>query len=360
MDRADSRPAAPRSREAVQSTLRSLRHLVGGTPLVAIRCRLDGRDRTVYAKLESLNFTGSIKDRMALQILREAYDDGAIEPGDTIAEASSGNTGISFAALGRALGHPVRVFLPDWMSRERVAVIRSLGATLVPVSAAEGGFQGSIDRACDLARREPHVFLPRQFESLANVRAHLQTTGPEIREQLRFLGKRPTAFVAGVGTGGTVMGVGADLRSAFGDVAVHPLEPASSPTLRTGHKVGTHRIQGIGDEFVPAIVDLAWLDEIVDVADGDAIAMARRLASELGLAVGISSGANFLGALDVACRQGSGAVVATVFADSNKKYLSTALFAEGAPEPSPFADRVELLGFDAVGRGCGTCLPARS
>src|SRR6185295_10564505 len=217
----------------------SLARLIGGTPLLEIRCRYRGREQRIYAKHEAYNFTGSIKDRMALYILQRAYASGEIEPGDVIAEATSGNTGISFAAIGRALGHPVRIYMPDWMSRERVLVIQSLGAAVIPVSAELGGFQGSIRMADDFAREAGHVFRPQQFDNTANVQAHYETTGPEITAQLATLGRTPTAFVAGVETGGTVMGVAQHLRERVGrDVLAHPLEPANSPTLRTGHKVG--------------------------------------------------------------------------------------------------------------------------
>ncbi len=345
--RPGSRCANP---EVIGKRLQALHALVGNTPLLAVHCTVDGTPVCVHAKLESTNLTGSIKDRMALRIIADAYRDGQIAPGDVIVEATSGNTGISLAAIGRALGHPVRIYMPDWMSRERVQLIRSFGATVVPVSAEEGGFVGAIRRAEDFAAAGVGVFHPRQFESPANIEAHFSTTGPEIGRQLAALGHRPTAFVAGVGTGGTVMGAGRWLRQQFTDVAVHPLEPANSPTLRTGHKVGQHRIQGISDEFVPSIVDLAALDEIVDVWDGDAIAMAQKLASQLGLAVGISAGANFIGAVKVARAQGRGAHVATVFADSNKKYLTTDLCQAEPMRDDYLTPRIELLSFQAVGR----------
>jgi len=322
----------------------SLHNLIGHTPLAEIHARVGECECHVYAKLESFNFTGSIKDRMALQILEEAYRLGEIDSGDVVVEASSGNTGISFAALGRALGHSVRVYLPDWMSRERTLLIQGMGAEVVPVSREEGGFLGSIELAGAFAAEHGHAFLPRQFQSEANVRAHRLTTGPELLAQMRGVNREPAAFVAGVGTGGTVMGVGAYLRGELPSVRVHPLEPANSPTLRTGTKVGSHRIQGISDEFVPAIVDLDQLDEIVDVWDGDAILMAQALAARLGLAVGISSGANLLGALKVARELGDGAAVATVFCDSNKKYLSGALYENEPLESGYITPEVSFLG----------------
>jgi cysteine synthase A len=326
----------------------SLSALIGHTPLLCIRCRFGDLETTIYAKFEAHNFTGSIKDRMALHILEDAYASGAIGPGDTIVEATSGNTGISFAAVGRALGHDVRIYMPDWMSRERVLLIQSLGAAVIPVSAELGGFKGAIAMAEEYAGSDGNVFHPRQFESRANIDAHHAATGPELLAQLRSVGVTPTAFVAGVGTGGTVMGVGTYLREQVDRISVHPLEPANSPTLRTGRKVGKHRIQGISDEFIPPIVDLSELDDVVDVWDGDAIRMAQLLAARLGIGVGISSGANLLGALQISARQGHSAVVATVFPDCNKKYLSTDLCSAEPARDGDLTDDVELLGCHVV------------
>ncbi len=333
-------------RDSAPAGIEELRDLIGRTPLIEIRCRYQGRAISVWGKLESTNLTGSIKDRMAVHILEHAYDRGIIEPGDVIAEATSGNTGISFAALGRALGHPVRIFMPDWMSLERVQIIQSLGATIIPVSREDGGFLGSIDRATAFAESMGSVFLPHQFDNRANIEAHYRGTGPEIVAQMAERGATPSAFVAGVGTGGTVMGVGRFFRERLGkSVAIHPLEPANSPTMRTGRKVGKHRIQGISDEFVPSVLDLEWLDEIIDVWDGDAILMAQRVAAELGLPIGISSGANLIGALLVGSEMGDGAQVATVFPDSHKKYLSTDYCSEEECKDHYVSGKVDLLGF---------------
>jgi cysteine synthase A len=350
----DARPAGLDL--ATSAIFRGLARAVGNTPLLAVDFRYRASKRTVYAKAEHLNFTGSIKDRMALHILESAYAEGAIRAGDAIVEATSGNTGISFAAIGRTLGHPVTIFMPDWMSRERVDLIRSFGATVVPVSREEGGFLGSIERAEGTTRRGARVFLPRQFANQANVRAHERTTGPEIWIQLAANGLAPDAFVAGVGTGGTVMGVGRYLKSRRAEVNVHPLEPAESPTLSTGYKVGKHRIQGVSDEFIPPIVDLGALDEVIAVSDGDAILMAQALAAKLGLGVGISSGANFLGALLAQERLGPDAVAVTVFADDNKKYLSTSLLDAEPVKPAYLTPDVELLGLRTFRRACRTCV----
>jgi cysteine synthase A len=337
--------------------LDAVSRLIGNTPLLAIDFSYGGTQRTVYAKLESMNWTGSVKDRMALHILRRGYETGALRPGALVIEATSGNTGISFAALGRALGHPVAIFMPDWMSSERIDLIRSLGADIRLVSSADGGFLGSIALAEELARITPGAFLPRQFSNADNSEAHERTTGPEIVTQLAVAGVAPSAFVAGVGTGGTVMGVGRCLRAHVPGVKVYPLEPANSPTLSTGHRAGTHRIQGISDEFVPPIVDLTALDEIIAIDDGDAILMAQQLARQLGLAVGISSGANFLGAVVAQERLGRDAVVATVFPDSNKKYLSTDLMRAEPSRHGFLSPHVRLDGFRALSRQCDFCPP---
>jgi len=337
------------------AALDSLARMIGNTPLLAIDFQYHGRRRVIYAKCEYLNLTGSIKDRMALHILRRAYESGRLLPGDRIAEATSGNTGISFAALGRALGHPVTIFMPDWMSAERRQLIASYGADIVPVSREQGGFLESIRMAEQLATGGSHVFLPRQFSNLANSEAHARTTGPEIMLQLEEAGLAAQAFVAGVGTGGTVMGVGRCLREKDPGVRIHPVEPAESPTLSTGHKVGKHRIQGISDEFIPAIVDLTQLDPVIAVSDGDSILMAQKLAAQLGLGVGISSGCNFLAAVIAHEAIGGDAVVVTVFADDNKKYLTTDLMRLEPAKPGYLSPGLELTGIRVLPRHCRTC-----
>jgi cysteine synthase len=328
--------------------------LVGNTPLLAIRLSVRGSERTVFAKAEHLNLTGSIKDRMTLHILRRAYASGALRPEAPIVEATSGNTGISFAAIGRSLGHQVTIFMPDYMSLERRALIGSFGAEIALVSAEQGGFQCSIEMAEERAARLDGAFLPRQFSNEDNTEAHTLATGPEIWWQLQSASVVPDAFVAGVGTGGTIMGVGRYLRAKRPECRLHPVEPASSAVL-SGGPGGMHRIQGVCDEFIPSLVDLGFLDEPVLVADGDAILMAQKLATQLGLGVGISSGANLLGAVLVQERLGPGAVVATVFPDDNKKYLSTDLLREEPAEDGYVSPGVELLSYCSIRRSCHTC-----
>jgi cysteine synthase len=329
------------------SGLKGLEHLIGHTPLLAITYHLRGQERQVFAKAEQMNFSGSIKDRMALHILAKAYQGGRIHPGDRIIEATSGNTGIAFAALGRALGHPVTIYMPAWMSRERVAVMRSLGADLRLVSREEGSFLDCIRLTQTCAAQEEGAFLPCQFSNADNVEAHERSTGVEIWQQLGCLDLKPDAFVAGVGTGGTVMGVGRCLRRLHPGVRIHPLQPAESPTLSTGHQVGHHRIEGISDEFIPPIMQLNELDAVLSVHDGDAILMAQKLAAALGLGVGISSGANLLGAIMAQELLGSRAVVVTILPDNNLRYLSTDLLQAEPVREDYLTPQITLLGFEA-------------
>jgi cysteine synthase A len=344
----------------VESRFDALSSMVGWTPLLAIHLNYRGARRVLYAKAEHYNLTGSIKDRMALNVLRQAYAAGTLKPGDLIAEATSGNAGISIAAAGRLLGHPVHIYMPDWMSEERKKILRSLGAELHLVSRAEGGFLGAIAATQALQRRQSNVFLTCQFSNEHNSEAHELTTGPEILCQLASVGLAPEAFVAGVGTGGTVMGVGRALRREHPALRIYPLEPEESPTLSTGHKIGTHRIQGVSDDFIPEIVKLDEVDGVLSASDGDAIIMAQRLASELGLAVGISSGANLIGALKAQDLIGPTAVVVTVFSDDNKKYLSTDLSGVEPVKPGYRAPQVELLGYQVIGFGAQSTFGERS
>jgi len=336
--------------------VQNLSSFIGNTPLLEIEFRYKGETRKLYAKAENMNMTGSIKDRMALHILHRSYKEGLLSPSDTIIEATSGNTGIAFCAIGRALGHPVTIFMPDWMSFERKSLIKSLGAHIILISKEEGGFQGCINRSEELAKEIGTAFLPKQFSNAFNIDAHYLSTGPEIWWQLQFHSLIPDGFVAGVGTGGTVMGIGKFLRENNPNVKVHPLEPLNSPTITTGgKKVGVHRIEGISDEFIPPIVDLNELDEIISVDDGDSVIMSQKLSRELGLAVGISSGANFLGALLAQKKLGKDSTVVTVFPDDNKKYLSTDLMKEEPIEEGFISPDIELVRFRTFNRVCYTC-----
>lgn len=332
-----------------------LSHLIGNTPMLEIQLLYKGEERKLYVKAENYNLTGSIKDRMALHILKKASYEGRLHPGSMIIEATSGNTGIAFSAVGRALGHQVTIFMPDWMSDERKNLIRSYGAEVKLVSKDEGGFLGSIERAETMAAGLENAFLPRQFSNEDNCEAHYLTTGPEIWRQLTFVDKVPDAFVAGVGTGGTVMGTGRYLKEKNPNIQIFPMEPSNSPTMSTGHKVGKHRIQGISDEFIPDIVKLDQLNEIMAVDDGDAIIMAQMLSRELGLGVGISSGGNLLAALMVQEKLGSDKVVVTVFSDDNKKYLSTDLMRQEPVKEGFLSTDIELISYRSWKSNCTSC-----
>lgn len=339
----------------VQRKISGISSLISNTPLLEIDFTIGGQERVVYAKAEHMNMTGSIKDRMAFHILQQAYKRGILQPGGLIIEATSGNTGIAFSAIGRAMGHPVTIFMPEWMSSERKNLIRGMGAQVRLVTREEGGFLGSIRLSEELAAATEGAFLPRQFSNEDNSEAHYLTTGTEIWWQLRIRGIKPRAFIAGVGTGGTIMGVGRLMKEKYPEIKIHPLEPSNSPTLSTGHKVGSHRIQGISDEFIPPIVRLEDLDQVISVDDGDAIIMAQKLAREVGLGVGISSGANFLGAVMAQNLLGKDAPVVTVFPDDSKKYLSTDLLKEEPVKDGFLSTQIQLLGFRAFKRVCYTC-----
>ena len=316
--------------------------LISHTPLLEIRLRFRGSERRIFAKAESYNLTGSIKDRVAYYILQKAYREGAISPDAAIVEATSGNTGISFCALGSFLGHRVEIYMPDWMSQERIRLMESFGAAVRLVSREEGGFLGSIAMTEELAVCGG-AFLPRQFSNEDNVEAHFLSTGEEIAAQLAALGLRADGVVAGVGTGGTIMGLARRLRRNNPSCRAYPLEPSNSPTLSTGYKTGQHRIYGISDEFIPSILKLGELDEVVSVDDGDAINMARMLSQQLGIGVGVSSGANFLGCLIAQEKLGKASTVVTVFADDNKKYLSTDYAKPQPPKDGYLSSDVSLL-----------------
>ncbi len=340
--------------DELKKRIKNLTSLVGNTPLLEVSFLYRGQPRVLFAKAEYFNVSGSIKDRVALHVVRKAYESGKLKPGDLIAEATSGNTGIAFAAIGSAMGHPVKIFMPEWMSEERKSLIRSYGADIRLVTRDEGGFRGSIRMTEELAAEDSSVFLPCQFSNEDNSEAHYQSTGPEILAQLATRGLVADAFVAGVGTGGTVMGTGKFLKERNPAIRVHALEPANSPTLSTGHKIGKHRIEGISDEFIPPIVRLDELDEVIAVDDGDAILMAQKLA-RMGIGVGISSGANFIGALIAQEKLGGDATVVTIFSDDNKKYLSTDLMKDEPVQPGHYAKDIELLGIKAIKRACAIC-----
>lgn len=339
----------------MKDKLQSLHSLIGNTPLLEIHFHYKNEPRVLFAKAEYYNLTGSIKDRMALYVLEQAYIRNEISQNDEIVEATSGNTGISFSAIGAILNHPVTIFMPEWMSEERKRLIMSYGANIKTVSKEEGGFVGSVSLTQKYAKQRGNVFLPDQFANKDNRDSHYHSTAPEIYFQMKDNNRFIDAFVAGVGTGGTITGISDYLKERYNELKVFAVEPASSPTLSTGHKTGFHRIAGISDEFVPPLLDFSLIDDILAVDDGDAILMAQMLSRHLGLGVGISSGANFIGALMAQNNLGGNRSVVTIFSDDNKKYLSTDLMKVEAMEEHYLSKDVKLQYVISHKRSCITC-----
>lgn len=291
---------------------------VGGTPLIALNAFAREGGARVLGKLEGKNPAGSAKDRVAAEMIAQAERDGRLRPGATIIEPTSGNTGIGLAAIGAAKGYRVVIVMPDSMSVERRMLMRAYGAELVLTPGAEG-MRGAIERAEGLAREIPGSFVAGQFENPANPAAHYRTTGPEI---WRDTDGCVDIFVAGVGTGGTISGVGRYLKEQNPNVRVVAVEPERSPVLRGG-QAGSHAIQGIGANFVPANYDPAVVDEMIDVRDEDALSAARALVRSEGLLVGISSGAAAWAALALSKRsENKGKTIVALLPDTGERYLS--------------------------------------
>jgi cysteine synthase A len=295
--------------------------LVGNTPLVRINRLLPSSDTEVWAKVESRNPGGSVKDRIALAVVAAAERDGRLGPGGTIIEPTSGNTGIGLAMVAAVRGYRLILTMPESMSLERRQLLAAYGAELV-LTPFEKGMRGAVERAYELLSASPGSFMPNQFENPANPEVHRETTAREI---LDSLGGAPDAFVAGVGTGGTITGVGEVLRRARPDVHIAAVEPAGSPVL-SGGAPGAHRIAGIGAGFVPGVLNTKIYDEVIKVTDEDAARCARDLALREGLLCGISSGAAMWAALRVAEKVGPKKRVVAVLPDTGERYLSTGLF----------------------------------
>ena len=311
--------------------------LIGNTPLVKIQVKYNGVIKNIYAKLEYYNLTGSIKDRLAEFVIKKSYENGTLKNGMPIVEATSGNTGISFAALGALYGHQVHIFMPDWASIERVNIMKMYGAKVYLVSKKEGGFQEAIRRADEFARKIGG-FRPQQFSNELNTLAHYEETGKEIVDKL----DRVSAFVSGFGTGGTIMGIARRIKEKFPDAKIIAMEPKTMSLLSKEPVIGSHRIEGIGDDFLPELMKPENVSEVITIDDSEAINMSRRLAKELGLGVGISAGANFLASVLTA-----GENIVTIFADDLKKYLSTDLFKD-KEKGEYISDKIELLGMEVV------------
>lgn len=314
-----------------------MKELIGNTPLIKIKYRYQNQIKNVYAKLEYYNLTGSIKDRMAYYIITEAYKNKTLNKNQPIIEATSGNTGISLAAVGAKFNNPVYIFMPDWVSKERKKIMEKYGAKVYLVSKQEGGFVECIKRANQLAK-ELNGFRPNQFENKLNEEINYMTTAQEIiNKNIKISG-----FVSGVGTGGTLMGIGKKLKEIYKNSKVIAIEPENLPIISKGINEGTHKIEGIGDEFIPQLLDKNIIDQIILINDEDAINMTNLLASKLGLGVGISSGANFLGAVLSNLDN-----VVTVFPDDLKKYLSVDN-KNKEQENNLISNKIELIDFEIV------------
>lgn len=299
----------------------SVTELVGHTPIVKLNQLVPEGSAEVYLKLEYFNPGSSVKDRIALSMIEKAEKDGTLKAGGTIIEPTSGNTGIGLAMIGSAKGYRVIIVMPDTMSIERRKLMQAYGAELILTPGAEG-MKGAIAKAQALAI-ENGYFLPLQFDNPANPEVHAKTTGREIINAFETAGL--DAFVAGIGTGGTITGAGTELKRVYPDIQIYAVEPKESPVLEGGQP-GPHKIQGIGAGFVPQVLNTDIYQEVIPVASEDAILTAREVAQKEGLLVGISSGAAIKAALEVAKKLGPGKKVLAIVPDNGERYLSTALY----------------------------------
>lgn len=316
--------------------------LIGNTPMIKIIYEYEGCEKYIYAKLEQYNLTGSIKDRVAYYILNNAKKNGALKPGMPIIEVTSGNTGISLAALGRYYNHPVYIFMPDWVSKERVKIIGGYGAEVVLISKEEGGFLKCLEESRKLAS-EIDGFLADQFASKYNFLAHYETTAEEIIKQVK---DECYGFVSGVGTGGTLMGVGKKIKETNKNMKVIAIEPEKMPIISEGRIISEHKIEGIGDDFVPDLINRELIDDIFLINDDDAVNMSRKIAKQLGLGVGISSGANLIGC--ILAQNKYDMPMVTVFADDNKKYLSTDLSNPICEKNEYISNKIKLKRYEII------------
>jgi cysteine synthase A len=304
--------------------VQNITQLIGDTPLVRLNRVVPEGSAEVYVKLEFQNPGASVKDRIGLSMIEEAEKEGTIKPGATIIEPTSGNTGIGLAMVAAAKGYKVIILMPETASIERRNLLRAFGAELILTPGAEG-MKGAIRRAEEMAAANPSYFMPQQFKNLANVKVHRETTGPEIVEAINGYDGKLDAFVAGVGTGGTITGAGSVLKKSFPNIKIVAVEPATSAVL-SGGPAGPHKLQGLGAGFVPDILDTGVYDSVLKVENEEAFAMSRRVAKEEGILGGISAGAAIHAALIVAKELGAGKRVVAVLPSNGERYLSTPLY----------------------------------
>lgn len=298
--------------------------LIGGTPLVKLNRIVPEDSAEIYVKLEYQNPGSSVKDRIAYSIIEEAEKQGKLKPGGTIVEATSGNTGIGLALVAAAKGYKAVIIMPETMSIERRNLLRAYGAELVLTPGSEG-MNGAVKKAEEILKENPDYFLADQFRNQANVKIHRETTGPEIVEAIESLDGKLDAFVAGIGTGGTISGAGEVLKKRFPELKIYAVEPAASPIL-AGGKPGPHKIQGLGANFIPEILNQKIYDEIIHIENDDAFEQARIVARQEGILSGISSGAAVSAALQVAKKLGKGKRVVVIIPSNGERYLSTPLY----------------------------------
>jgi len=304
--------------------VQSITELIGDTPLVRLNRVVPEDSAEIYVKLEFQNPGASVKDRIALSMIEAAEKEGKLKPGDTIVEPTSGNTGIGLAMVAAAKGYKAILVMPETMSIERRNLLRAYGAQVVLTPGPEG-MKGAVAKAEEIVASNPGYFMPQQFDNPANVKIHRETTGPEIVEAIQSHDGKLDAFVAGVGTGGTISGAGEVLRKHFPHIKIYAVEPAASPIL-SGGKPGPHKIQGIGANFIPNILNREIYDGVITVENEEAFETSRRVAREEGILGGISSGAAIFAALKVAKQLGKGKRVVTVVPSNGERYLSTPLY----------------------------------
>ena len=316
--------------------------LIGNTPMIKINYKYKRKSKYIYTKLEYYNLTGSIKDRVAFYIINNAKRRGDLKDDMPIVEATSGNTGISLSALGAFYNHKVYIFMPDWVSKERIELMEGYGANVKLFSKQDGGFLRCVNESKNFAVSK-NAFLANQFSNKDNFLAHYETTGEEI---IKNIPETLYGFVSGVGTGGTLMGIGTRLKEKFKDLKIVAIEPDKMPIISKGIILGDHKIEGIGDDFVPDLLNKKIIDDIFLVNDDDAINMSKKLAKDLGLGVGISSGANLIGA--ILLNEKINKPVVTVFADDNKKYLSTELFKKSEVKEEFISNNVKFIDYEYI------------